>query len=272
MTAVYSSTWDNQYLFYLPITAWCWKMIATDSLCFLPASIAAEDLGKMKLVLNTAFEVTNGRFKSEIFHCPQDKEATYAQCARLYAANLDFLPEEEVLITSDIDMAVFKVPPFYNGLLTGFGTDLAPDNQCPICYVSGPANQWRARIGNLTVQKQLDNLLGEIECENFRGNYWAKDQETLFKLVQNTPFYEINRAHTGTQFATNRIDRDDAHFMDRLSPNIIDYHMHRPGYTDENFAKILTVIKYFYPNEDLSWMQQYRQDFLKFINDNSNGS
>jgi hypothetical protein len=53
--------------------------------------------------------------------------------------------------------------------------------------------------------------------------------------------------------------------MERLSPDILDYHAHRPGYTDENFEKIISVIQYFYPNDDLSWMRSYQQEYKKLL-------
>jgi hypothetical protein len=265
MKAIISSTFDDQYLFYLPITAWCWNKLGVDVICFIPIHSLPIDNGrKVNLIQEMPSE-----FKFELFKSLKHKEATYAQCSRLYASSLN-LPEDEVLITSDIDMLVFNLPISHRvgDKVSVLGYDLVPEGQLPMCYASGTAKGWRGamKVNGRSAQECLDDLLGGVEAEHFRGNYWSKDQETLYNNLSETKFWDlIPRAKPGTQFATKRIDRDDAYFLDRLSPDIIDYHCHRPGYTDDNFQKILSVISYFYPNEDLTWMKEYRQQYLKLI-------
>ena len=283
MKAIISSTYDDKYLYFLPIVTWLWNKLGVDVICFLPyrldkttypvkTGIEGDDLRytindpRFGLIVNTCY-AQNLKLQKHFFTCPEHKEATYAQCSRLYAACLD-LPEDEVLITSDIDMGIFKIPD-YAGFFSIFGTDLVPPNQYPMCYVSAEVKQWRLAIGvGKTYQEQLDLLLGEIDCDNMKANYWAKDQETLFNLLKNSGAkIEMNRAKTGTQFATNRIDRDDSFWRERLSPDIIDCHFWRPGYTDENFSKTLELLQYFYPNEDFTWIVEYTQAYKKLVNE-----
>lgn len=266
MKAIISSTFDDTYLFYLPITTWLWNKLDVGVICFMPTPIQEE-----WLKLNTVQKYSNAQL--HFFDAPEHKKATYAQCSRLYAAALN-LPDDEILITSDIDMAVFSVPKYSSGgLFTIFGKDLVPEKQYPMCYISASAELWRKAFNpnNKSIQDCLDELLGNIECENMRGNYWCLDQEKAYNVISKDDFkISIPRAIPGTQFASNRIDRDDIFFMDRLSPEIIDYHMHRPCYTDENFSKILSVIRYFYPNDDLSWMERYRQQYKKLVENGNN--
>jgi hypothetical protein len=265
MKSIISTTYDHQYLFYLPITTWLWNKLGVDVICFMP---------KLEYIPESIALVTRVQIdqrlnqKHYFFSSPKNKEATYAQCSRLFAGGLT-LPENEILITSDIDMAVFKKE-LYNDFNDSnfliFGSDLVPEAQFPMCYIAAPKNKWESFFNNgKSYQQCLDDLLGSIECENMRGNYWAKDQEHAFKIIGTANNSFKKRARPGTQFASNRIDRDDAFFMDRLSPDIIDYHMHRPGYTDENFEKILAVIQYFYPNDDLSWMREYQQQYKSLL-------
>jgi len=122
------------------------------------------------------------------------------------------------------------------------------------------------QIGGRSYQQCLDDLLGGIDCDNMRGNYWAKDQEELASKVFSTKdWYIIPRAKPGTQFADKRYDRDDAYILDRLSPDTIDYHMNRPGYEDGNFSIILQVLQYHYPNESFQWLIDYNNEYKKLL-------
>lgn len=273
MKAVISSTYDDKYLFFLPIVSWCWNKLGVDVICFMPQIIpylnengeqdkANKHFTNVVGIMNLCKQM-NARF--EFFVAPKHKEATYAQCSRLYAAALD-LPEDEIIITSDVDMALFKLPTYIQGI-TIFGSDLVPNGQYPMCYASGSVALWRNQmnINGRTYQQCLDDLLGHIEAEHFRGNYWGKDQETLFNEIREIAVL-VNRARPGTQFASNRYDRDDTFVLQRLNPDTIDYHLPRPGYEENNFNQILTVLKYHYPNEDFQWLMNYREQYFKLIN------
>lgn len=202
------------------------------------------------------------------FDCPSHKEATYAQCSRLYAAALD-LPENEILISSDVDMALFKIPQNAGGHIAIFGHDLVPPKQVPICYISADVKEWRRifKINGRSYQQCLDDLLGGIEAEHYRGNFWSKDQEEAHNNIfgNNGHAVLLPRAKPGTQFATNRLDRDDAYLLERLNPDIIDYHMPRPGYEDAAFNQILIVLKYFYPTDNFDWLVSYREQYIKLL-------
>lgn len=263
--AVISSTYDNIYLFNLPIVTWLWNKLGVDVICFMPNMRFEGEQDRVGLITNT-IESNNLNIKQYTFGCPEHKEATYAQCSRLYAASLD-LPKDEVLIVSDVDMIVFNLPSEVtnpNGM-TIFGADLVPDGQYPMCYLSGTVNDWRNIIGEGTYQEHLDNLLGFIETEHFRGNYWGKDQEIAYQSISKVNHTKVNRARPQTQFASNRIDRDDFFWRDRLNLDVIDTHLWRPGYSEENFPKIIELVHYFYPNEDLQWMWEYRNEYLKLL-------
>lgn len=224
------------------------------------------DMNKLFLISNTlAHNELN--FQGYYFYCPEHKEATYAQVSRLYAACLD-LPEDEVLISSDVDMCLFKVPPYEEGF-TIFGGDLVPKEQIPMCYISAKVIDWRKafKLDGKTYQECLDNLLGHIETEHFRGNYWGKDQETAYNNIATDQIvWHFNRAREGTQFASKRYDRDDAYILDRLSPSdTIDFHMNRPGYEDRNFEIILTILKYHYPLENFDWLISYTEQYKRLL-------
>ena len=267
MTAVISTTYDPKYLWYLPITTWVWNKMGFKVVCFTPLSDNKNS--KRNLIIGTFNELVLN-VVLPTFDCPENKEATYSQCSRLYAAALD-LPEDETLVISDIDMLVLNTDyflPAAGGIIDIYGADLVPPNQYPICYGVANVGTWRKLIGEGTPQQHLGRLLGHIECEGFRGNFWSKDQETLHNLIHSNDEVDYrlhNRAKPGTQFATQRLDRDDSFILERLSPDIWDYHCNRPGYEPQNFEKIMAILSYYFPHEDLSWVNEYNEKFKQFL-------
>lgn len=283
MKAVVSTTYDDKYLFFLPIITYCWNKLGVQVVCFMPGNNIHYTEPRLSLISNTAYR-QNLEWEVFNFYCPEHKEATYAQCSRLYAAALD-LPEDELLVTSDIDMAVFKMPKFHKSKFTILGSDLVPENQYPICYINATVKNWREVVGIgekytgmktsipkwpslKTYQECLDDLLAHIEAEHFRGNYWGKDQEEAHLRIRKFNQQLVNniqRARPGTQFAMNRVDRDDINWRSYLGPDLIDAHLWRPGYTDENFANILELLQTQYTEDNFQWMIDYRNKYIKLI-------
>lgn len=264
MKAVVSTTYDDKYLFFLPIITWCWNKLGVDVICFMPIWRTQDQIKNM--VVTNALK----GMKCDIgyFDCPPHKEATYAQCSRLYAAALD-LPEDEVIITSDVDMGIFSLPYYVKTCanksvsFTVHGVDLVPTQQLPMCYIVAPSKLWREAFDTSKgFQKCLDDLLGHIECESFRGNYWGADQEQAYLKIKDNVF-GVHRARRGTQFAMNRVDRDDINWRSYLGPDLIDAHLWRPGYTEENFANILELLQTQYPEDNFQWMIDYRNEYIK---------
>lgn len=266
MKAVISTTYSDTYLFFLPIVTWCWNKLGVDVICFLPYKRRNLHSDKTDLVINTIIE-QELKVRLKFFKAPEHKEATYCQVLRNYAACLDF-PEDTLLVTSDVDMALFKIPEYIdNGKFSVFGSDLVPTGQYPECYITGKVKQWREafNLNSKSYQQAIDELLGEDECEHYRGCRWSVDQEQSFLKISPTEPNLIPRARPGTQFAANRVDRDDSFYKDRLNKEIIDAHLWRPGYTEENFPKILELLQYFYPEEDFSWLQKYNEEYVKLL-------
>lgn len=282
MKAIISTTYDNKYLFFWPIVAFCWDKLNVGTICFAPQPTNTDEKRNQKMVL-IADTLLKLKLKNEYqfykFTCPEHKEATYAQCSRLYGAALFGLQNDEILITSDIDMAVFQIPDNRGQDMSIFGSDLVPNGQYPICYATGSVRNWRTIMGIesiegkgsglivrciKTYQKCLEELLGDIDAEHFRGNFWSKDQETLYNAAKGIATL-IPRARPGTQFAERRYDRDDAFLLERLSPDTIDFHMPRPGYEEKNFEIIMTVLKYHYPNDDLTWIENFRNEYVNLL-------
>jgi hypothetical protein len=272
MKAILSTTYDDQYLFYLPITTWAWNKLGIGVVCFVPALDGTNKHPAMDLIFDMKWWAPGLKIQFVRFSAPIEKQATYAQCSRLFGAATPLFEDDDVLITSDVDMAVFNkdfFDQFNDGRIHVIGADLVPDGQYPMCYITMSAEKWREVMWiplGVSHQEKLDDLLGGIECENFRGNYWAKDQETIYSHLWEAgiKFIPHYRASPGTQFATRRADRDG--WPEVIPPDIIDAHMPRPGYTPENFAKILNLFQAMYPEENFEWMIEYRNEYVKLLN------
>lgn len=275
MKVIISSTYDNKYLYYLPITTWCWNKLNVDVICFAPR--IKEDIPPQLMLIDKVQREQGLRLKNYFFNAPEHKQATYAQCSRLYGACLD-LPLDEILITSDVDMGVLNFPSSIKNAVTGeidmpymevIGADLVPDGQYPMCYLKASVGVWRKTMGinGKSYQECLDEILGHEEMENMRGNLWSRDQEIAFNKINASiyPCIKTNRAKEGTQFATKRYDRDDSYILDRLNPDTIDFHMNRPGYLPENLEIILKVLDFHYPNESFEWLKKYTNEYKQLL-------
>ena len=163
-------------------------------------------------------------------------------------------------------MICFRQPP-YNNMLTVWGSDLVPQGQMPMCYITGTVKQWKEAfgIGGRTYQQCIDDLLGDDECKDYRGNRWSRDQELAHDCISKLNHSLVPRAREGTQWAKNRLDRDDSYILDRLNLSNEDFHMNRPGYEDKNFQIILTILQYHYPQEDFGWLVSYNEEYKKLL-------
>ena len=264
--AVISSTLDDKYLWFIPLTTHLLNKLGIGVILFVPNPKTEVEKQKLQLGLNC---LNYGYNKNEFYYfdAPEHKAATYCQCLRNYAACLD-LPEDTILFSTDIDMALFKIPEYIdNGKFSVFGYDLVPQGQYPQCYVTAPVKEWRDafNLNSKTYQQAIDELLGDDECQDYRGCRWSVDQEQSFLKIRPTYPNLIARAKEGTEWATKRYDRDDSYILDRLSPDTIDFHMPRPGYADKNFEIILTILKYHYPDENFDWLISYNEEYKKLL-------
>jgi len=270
MTAVISTDYNDKYLWYLPLTVWAWNKIGYDVICFVPNMAFKEESPKLDLINKICDEqmlmVKNYAFKAE-----EHKAATYCQVSRLLACCID-LPEQEQLVVSDIDMLFFPkdyIKPASWAIIDIYGIDLVPANQFPMCYLSGTVQTWRALWGKQkTYQEYLDEIVGAIECQDFRGCQWSLDQDLIHRLITNSETVDYvghNRTNGQNQFSTKRYDRDDAYILERLNPDTIDFHMCRPGFEEKNFNIILTILKYHYPLDDFTWLINYTNEYKKLL-------
>jgi hypothetical protein len=148
-----------------------------------------------------------------------------------------------------------------------FGHDLVPNGQYPQCYVTATVKLWRKafNLNGKTYQQAIDELLGDDECQDYRGCRWSVDQEQSFLKINPTQPNLLPRSNGITQFAQNRVDRDDTNWRAYVNDDLIDAHLWRDGYTDQNHANIMELFRMKYPHDDFTWLENYRQSYLKLL-------
>lgn len=258
MIASISFTDNAKYDFFIPLVEWAWHKLGINCRLIAPKRVIGTRVFNLLDEYRVDWELTT-------FDCPKDKEITYAQTGRLFIGNL--YPENEIIVTSDADMILFKLPELIPNCFNIFGADLVPPKQFPMCYAFAEADLWSKFLNKgKSLQENLDKLFSDIECESFSGNYWSADQGHLWKsIIDYAGINFIPRARPGTQFAQNRCDRDDINWRSYLGPDLIDAHLWRPGYTDENFANIMELLTTQYPNDNFQWLIDYRNEYIKLL-------
>lgn len=170
-----------------------------------------------------------------------------SQMIRLYAGK-DFEPET-LLMTSDIDM--LPLSDYWkpnHGKITCYGRNLSIEHQ-PLCYVAMLADQWRTVIGDVM---------------DLSKDHWLFDQDKLTEQLSGVIKTDIQRGiSTNSHLPIGRIDRS-LWDVTLQQPERIDCHLLRPGYTDENWPRIMAVIEEcLEPTlDEIEWLNDYRKEFV----------
>lgn len=265
MIAVLSATENDFYAFPLPLVVWSWHKLGIRSIVFVPENTEKK--------VEIAKKYCGGMAEFHTFKCEERKEATFAQTSRLFGATITGVNHNEILITGDADLAVFgnEFEQLKDSQVRVIGADLLSEemNQFPMCFVGMPAGKWREIFGldGKTLQQALDETVGQLQSETFRGDFWGYDQWYCHNRITKSGVnvFKNSRAKMPERFANRRYDRDDMFLLDRLSLDTIDYHLPRPAFEETNLNQILTVFRFHYPNDDLTWMREYQQEYKKLL-------
>jgi len=269
--AVVISTNPNvDYLFYLPIVTWAWNIFGWNVICVIPATYSHSSI--MSFVFNTANKYCNVGF-IPFENIDGYRSETIAQCSRLYVSgvDMDLFGNDYYLMTSDVDM--LPLSDYWNpdyDKITSWGRDLS-DKHYPICYIGARQSEW-IQFMNLTHGYQADlkrdlDLMPEAKSDNWQ-EWWQVDQQHVTKVLNEQK--EIIRIDRGidknTGYPIGRIDRS-AWEKSLLQKERIDCHLLRPGYTTENFEKIIALIKENFnpPQEEMDWITEYRNEYIKML-------
>jgi hypothetical protein len=120
-------------------------------------------------------------------------------------------------------------------------------------------------IDGRSYQQCLDDVVGVIECDHFRGNQWSLDQFTAYSQFKKHAIIPVahNRAKLPERFAKNRLDRDDSYILTREVKGVLDYHMNRPGF--EHIETILSIFGKIYPDDNFDWILEYTHAYKQLL-------
>jgi len=261
-TVILSTNDNDNYLFYLPLVCWAWKKFDFDSLVIMPDRRSE----KLQYVLKNTYA------RVEMF-TPHNtyREDTQVQVSRLFAGCYD-MPDDEYMITSDVDMMPLSSY-FFQWFqdINYFGHDLTGYTHIPMCYVGMQAGKWRElmsiRQGDDMVKMMCDEMTSypEILTGEFQ-KYWFTDQNIITQKLRAYGLDRCNKIDRGilnNGCAKGRVCR--AYGFDIDIPHPTDAHLLRPGYEEHNFTRIFSLMQKIWPQEDLQWVIDYRQGYMKYI-------
>ncbi len=262
---ILSSTYDDDYLFYVPITAWVWKYFGFDAVVFVPKG----GTPLFKLVLDYTLSTTNFvYFEPSNVYSP----ARLAQCSRLFAGCMDFIAEDEYCLLGDIDMIPLS-DYFCRDFdkINYFGHDLTGFEHIPMCYVGMTKQAWKSVMGlsqanAVSAQPLLratfiDHMLRAME--QYTDN-WGLDQDILTDRMRGYGLENCNaipRGLHGPSHAIGRVDR--SYGFDVWMENPIDAHLPRPGFEESSFADISALLGRVFPSSDFRWLAEYREKYVR---------
>lgn len=256
--AIISTTADDNYLFNLPFAVFSWNKIGYD----VKVMCAYDDYISEKFVLVREY-LSNMNVEFMLYECEQHLKATYSQVSRLFGA----IGEDDdsiIMVTADVDMCVFDAATF-NKWPVIIGHDLA-DGLYPMCYTQMTVYQWKSVMGisdNFDSLKWRLEFIDRLPSTNIRGDYWTLDQEMLTKAIKESGIYfcpTSRRNEGGT--ATRRADRDGWPRRNNYA-DIIDAHLPRPLTAELNFEKVFELFCDKYPYNEVLWMIDYRNKYMK---------
>lgn len=256
MIAVLSATEHDFYAMPLPFAVYSWAKIGVRCIVFVPNAETPK--------LDLAYKYCNDALFYG-FDAEEKRVPTFSQVSRLFGAAIPNINLYETMITADSDICVFSE--FYEQLKTDkihiVGADLTPKDQYPMCFIAMQGYKWIEVMEiDGTYQEHIAALINPIEGINIRGEQWSYDQWYAKKKIDASGYEVVlhNRSNGVTQFATRRADRDGWYFDPY---NIIDAHLPRPLTDESNFNKVYELFKLKYPFDNLQWMIDYRNEYLK---------
>lgn len=262
-TVILSCDTTPDYLFLLPIVAKSWQLQGWD-VC---ANVESDN----------TIDCVNDRmnfgdvdwFKHEVDGL---ETSSVAQIKRLYDTCNLF--QNTTVCIGDVDMFIgsdFIYKRF--DLINVFGHDLTDFGHIPMCYVTATRDQWREMMDFKEEDNQGDNIRWEVWITRMikkhgKENTWCWDQDILTGQLKEYGFDRINFIHRGTDPSNSNLPLgrcDRYNNMHIPKGQIHDVHLMRNPMSEENTAKIIEIATMLYPNEDWSWILEYRNEFVNSI-------
>ena len=267
--AILSTTTDEEYSFYAPITARMWVEIGYKPYVFLGGSVAKD------WIPNKANNVV---FKELNSLCLEGREIAFARgCSkqlsiklvRWYAACLSFFKPDDYLLTSDIDLWPLSFA-WYSSQDPEkryhlFNGDIHGGVMHSTCHIGASADRWRS----LMKIKAGDDIVNRIELateEAFKrhDSSWIgrrSDEQFMKSRILDHPSYpaDFEFINRGTP-PEGRIDRESwPEKVESGGGAAIDAHLLRPGTDPRVWKRVREVL----PSHLRDWAESYRAEYME---------
>jgi hypothetical protein len=163
-----------------------------------------------------------------------------AQNLRIYYTSLINLPDDEMVMITDMDMLPMNHTYYTQGLESFTKDDFIyyrniDGNQIYMCYNAAHPNTW-SKVFNINNYNDIEKIINQTYNNNYTGipgdTGWVIDQEIMYKNLINYPFVKVlNRP-------IKRLEMND--FINHLTnknnnfiSNYDDAHFHRSYYNNQ---------------------------------------
>jgi len=215
---------DNNadYYQYLPIVKKAWNLLGWNTIT-MTVGIRFEDDEK------------NKHLSLDDLNLPI-RDFSLAQISRLWGWESDFIQDNDIVMTSDIDM--MTCTDYWNPKeehITSYGQDLTNYGQYPMCYIAMKKSKWREVLKNKSIGEVIKDYphvytnenkqkLFSQDSNNIWKKYWFVDQEIITDYLKSHTVEKIVR------FTNQGIKRIDRCYWEETKniKGAIDCHLHRP--------------------------------------------
>lgn len=270
---VFSSDANHDYAFYLPLASLTARLRGLSPLVLLVGTAERwMATPRLRIPLERARAV--GAECVFLGDFPDVRTSTVAQVARIFAAAVPGVAEDDVLMTSDADMLIVgawpggtpRMRPDALQLYGGNAYEGEAQLHFPMCYQRATAATWRelTTSAGYSLRGAIESAL--IACPSDSTGAWNFDERHFGGLVAEWPGYPdrcqiIRRDFRQGQWRLDRSDWNVDAF--RAQPeNFSDLHCPRPGYSDAHWPGLSHVLSRVLGDRWLRWAMTYREEYV----------
>lgn len=259
---IISTNSNRDYLYYLPLTVWCWKRFNWQPIVFYEGAI------------DEIFRLVYGYGFMELQNCFHVKvptgyrSDTTIQTVRLYGACV--VNEANLVMTADVDMLPLgdHWSPKENDL-TIYNHDLTGFSEYAICYIAMMPKMW-CKVMGITgndyqehLERDLRSMPSALSPDFY--TYWGTDQKLVTHKINESGIMPVfhNRGQYSNGYARARADRGEWNIN---QPELIDAHLFQQLYFKQNenkFEMTMELLHKVWPKEDFTWWRLYTKEFQK---------
>ena len=262
---LFSTDHNPTYAWFAPLSSLMWQRVVG----FKPvvAAVGPVDPWLLEQTAATGADVVR------ICNVKGVSSASMSQFCRLFPYLMGPVNEYDYLMLVDIDAWPMQRDIFQP---TGADLDLIFPNWCmpffPMGYNGALLSTWRAMVGveatcvEEAVIKVMQTHPELIKRTNSKHHdpLWNFDEAYITERIRAWPGFPDRcrqYARVGGDLLNDRIDR--IRWPSEPRPDgMVDAHLLRPGWTDENWPRIRPLLAALLPAADLAWADQYRAAYL----------